>query len=219
MAKVRKVGATAVHTANNILEAGIELISLNGEAGLRVTEVAERAGVSVGTIYTHFDSRDGLVEAIFTEQYRRNMTEQSMPLHNVVGVNCTREDLVRSLEEAAGVRVGKGQAASSVSCAEVIGAARNRPNLAMAIALENKRISRQEVEATRQAQDLGLIDPSMNPETLVMLIQGMLFGRALLDVGPDPASLSVEWQQIVRSLTQKTLPKATVPTASVPKGN
>ena len=56
-----------------ILRATLELIRERGMARLTTREVAERAGVSEGSVFYHFDDRFGLLRAVF---------EQSLePLH------------------------------------------------------------------------------------------------------------------------------------------
>src|SRR5207244_1860967 len=59
---------------DRILVAAREEFAQHGmEAEMRV--IADRAGVGVGTLYRHFDSRDRLVDAIL-EQVRVEVTEQ-----------------------------------------------------------------------------------------------------------------------------------------------
>ncbi|MCW3016196.1 MAG: putative TetR family transcriptional regulator, partial [Solirubrobacterales bacterium] len=43
------------------------LIAENGVAGLRVSDITERADVAFGTFYTHFDTKDDVIEAIVAE--------------------------------------------------------------------------------------------------------------------------------------------------------
>ena len=186
-------------SAQRILEAGIELLARDGEAGLRVIEVADRAGVSVGTIYTHFDSRDGLIEDVYLEQYRRLIGEYLMPLHRVVGADCTREDILRSLEEATALGSTSLRAANSVFRAETLGASRRRPNLAQAIQRENQGIAQLEIAAAREAQDAGLLDANLDVEALVGFIQGLLFGLALLDVDDSEQPSPDRWREMLRT--------------------
>ena len=47
--------------------AAADLITERGVPGLRVTEIAERAGVGAGSFYNHFESMDDLVEAVVTD--------------------------------------------------------------------------------------------------------------------------------------------------------
>jgi AcrR family transcriptional regulator len=47
--------------------AAADLITERGVPGLRITEIAERAGVGAGSFYNHFASMDELVEAVVTD--------------------------------------------------------------------------------------------------------------------------------------------------------
>jgi AcrR family transcriptional regulator len=51
-------------TRDAILAAGEAVFSERGFGGARMEDIAERAGVSVGTLYNYFDDRDALLEAI-----------------------------------------------------------------------------------------------------------------------------------------------------------
>lgn len=48
-----------------ILEAAMAEFALNGFAGARLTDVAQRAGISHGTIYNYFDSKETLFRTLF----------------------------------------------------------------------------------------------------------------------------------------------------------
>ena len=176
--------ATPLEEASNevrVLAAALELLASRGEAALRVTTVAEIAGVSVGTIYTHFDSRDGLIEAAFLEQYRRQLGEHLRPFDRVIGPNCSREDLLKSLRESADLDSASEQVAARRIRCEIMGASHYRPKLAEGISRQNYEIAQIELAATKHAQELGLIHQSIDPEALVALIQIVLFGLVLRD--------------------------------------
>jgi AcrR family transcriptional regulator len=194
-------------SAARVLASAIEILALHGEAGLRVTDVADQAGVSVGTIYTHFESRDGLIEASFAAQYRSQIGEDLMPLHRVIGKNCTQDDVLNRLLDAARLESasdpeGSHLSSSRLSRAEAVGASRRRPGLAREIELENRRIADIEVAAAREGQKLGLLNPNLDPEVLVALLQVFLFGLALLDANNFGKALSDEWSSVVSSFAQ-----------------
>jgi AcrR family transcriptional regulator len=48
-----------------LLEAGLAEFAEYGVAGARIDRLAKRAGVSAGMVYTFFDNKDGLFEAVF----------------------------------------------------------------------------------------------------------------------------------------------------------
>jgi AcrR family transcriptional regulator len=57
-----------------ILAAALELFAVQGFDGTAVPEVAKRAGVGAGTIYRHFESKEGLVNALYRREKTRLMT-------------------------------------------------------------------------------------------------------------------------------------------------
>jgi AcrR family transcriptional regulator len=52
-------------TRERLLQAAQELIEDGGYAGASVAAIAERAGVAAGTLYRHFDSKEGLFVELF----------------------------------------------------------------------------------------------------------------------------------------------------------
>ncbi|WP_068984256.1 TetR/AcrR family transcriptional regulator [Lysinibacillus xylanilyticus] len=52
---------------STILNAAIKLYSENGFAETKVAEIAKEAGVSFGTVFTYFDSKEALYESAFLE--------------------------------------------------------------------------------------------------------------------------------------------------------
>jgi AcrR family transcriptional regulator len=58
------------------LDAALALFEARGVANTTIEEVRDRSGVSIGSLYHHFGSRDGLVAALFDElllRYRRHL--------------------------------------------------------------------------------------------------------------------------------------------------
>jgi AcrR family transcriptional regulator len=56
---------------NALIQAGIEILSINGIKGLSLRRVAKRAGVSHAAPYAHFTDKQALIAAISTEGYKR----------------------------------------------------------------------------------------------------------------------------------------------------
>ena len=56
---------------NALIQAGIEILSMNGIKGLSLRRVAKRAGVSHAAPYAHFTDKQALIAAISTEGYKR----------------------------------------------------------------------------------------------------------------------------------------------------
>ncbi len=56
--------ARAAATVDAILEAGLQLLDADGVAALTTNRIAQRAGVSIGTLYQYFDSKEDVLAAL-----------------------------------------------------------------------------------------------------------------------------------------------------------
>lgn len=62
-------------TRTRIVDAAIELVGEEGEEPLTIAGVALRAGVTERTVYRHFDTRDGLIRAVWRRMQGRVSSE------------------------------------------------------------------------------------------------------------------------------------------------
>jgi AcrR family transcriptional regulator len=59
--------AHALRNRNALLTAAREAFTA-GEVNVRIEEIARRAGVGVGTLYRHFETREALIEAVYRQR-------------------------------------------------------------------------------------------------------------------------------------------------------
>jgi TetR/AcrR family transcriptional regulator, mexJK operon transcriptional repressor len=62
-----------------ILDGARQVFLLNGYAEASMDEIAVQAGVSKGTLYNHFDSKDDLFKLLINEEARRITSELKSP--------------------------------------------------------------------------------------------------------------------------------------------
>ena len=67
-------------TVDSILEATIQLLEGNQSKDLTTNHIAERAGVSVGTLYQYFSNRDEILTVLFFTYRRELVAEMSRRL-------------------------------------------------------------------------------------------------------------------------------------------
>ena len=63
--------ARALATRAAIFEATTQILEADGEAGFNTNRVAERAGVSIGTLYQYFGSKQAILAAMAREENAR----------------------------------------------------------------------------------------------------------------------------------------------------
>jgi len=81
-----------------ILDAAMVEFAASGFAGTRLTEVARRAGVSHGTIYNYFDSKETLFRALFRSRLVESI--DPAPFHDALAGRTVEETLSAALRIA-----------------------------------------------------------------------------------------------------------------------
>ena len=65
------MSASVTDTRERILQAAVKVLAARGQAALTVRAVAQEVGASTTGIYTWFGSKEGLLEAIYVDGFRR----------------------------------------------------------------------------------------------------------------------------------------------------
>ncbi len=91
--------ARAAETVAAILEAAAQILEAGGLAGFTTNAVAERAGVSIGTLYQYFADKDAIVLALAQQQVGLALAEIARALSGEI--DPTPEGRVRAMVRAA----------------------------------------------------------------------------------------------------------------------
>jgi TetR/AcrR family transcriptional regulator len=108
-----------------LLEAALDLFVEKGFAGTRAEEVAARAGVSKGTLFLYFPSKEELFKAVVRENISGRLAEWNREFEAFQG---SSEEMVRQCMELWWERLGAGRASGITKL--VISEARNFPDIA-----------------------------------------------------------------------------------------
>jgi AcrR family transcriptional regulator len=156
-----------------ILAAALELIAERGVHGLRMDDVAERAGVGKAAIYRRYRSKEELVRATVGAM----VSEIAIP-----DSGTTREDLLALMRDAVAVYRDPVRGGAMPS---LIGAMREDPELARAIredVVAARRGALREVLARGVAR--GDLSADLDVELALDMLGGALFYRLLVTGGP-----------------------------------
>lgn len=111
-----------------ILDAAIEMIESGGEASIRVTQIAEKVGVTQPALYHHFKDRAALVTAAYVRWFERHLLLDIPPSETIKTV-VTRDDYVQRFRETIAWGVTPGREYSRSVRVAVLGAAQTNPDL------------------------------------------------------------------------------------------
>jgi AcrR family transcriptional regulator len=108
-----------------LVDAALDLFIEKGFAATRLEDVAKRAGVSKGTLYLYFDSKEDLLKAAIREGYSEPLRHGEQVLESFAG---SSEDLLRMILKMWWDEVGATKQAGLTKL--VIGESQNFPELA-----------------------------------------------------------------------------------------
>jgi AcrR family transcriptional regulator len=91
--------ARATETAETILEGSAQILEANGLAGFTTNAVAERAGVSIGTLYQYFADKNAILLALAKQQVGIGLADIARALSGEI--DPTPEGRVRAMVRAA----------------------------------------------------------------------------------------------------------------------
>lgn len=191
------LGGRGRRTRAALVQAGREAFEERGYDAVRVDDVCARAGVSHGTFYTYFGSREELFREVAATVVGEMFTA------SVVGPAAPGDPYARI--EAANLLYLRAWAANSrlVRMLEQV-AATDESFRGLLLELREVFV-RRGAEGLRRLQEQGLADPSLDPRLTAVMLGGMVehFAHVWLDLGEHAdertavAALSTLWARAI----------------------
>jgi len=184
-------------TRERLIEAAIAVLERDGEAGIRVGELADAVNVTKPSVYHFFGDREGLVVAALAEMYRRAFSWGREGLLDIARSAATREQFGELLFSVlASFTSAEGERRRALR-AEVLGAAVSRPELQRAIVDMHHEQVRFMVEFLRVGKERGLISLPFDLHTTALWASATIFSRHFAEI--DPSADRVEWDALTRT--------------------
>lgn len=200
-----KKTAAVVDRRAEILDATLALIARGGIDAVRYREVADEAGVPLGTVQYHFTARPALLEATF-----RHFLQRNSELLRGLGARAPRrrlEDVAAFLEGLLRIDFADAERAFLAEYELILYAARH-PALA-ALLVEWDRMMTAELAHPLAA--LGVAQPTATAQSLVEMLRGFQLinlGRSLAEIKEPLADFG---RRVVAVLKGKNHGKSSAP--------
>ena len=146
-------------TRARLLEAARRVFEEDGFLDARITDISERAGLSHGSFYHYFESK----EEVFREVAAAVDEQNSAPLENVILDRSSRATPHERIREALR-RYFESYRAQARIMGLIEQVSRYDEQVAAARQVRHRRYSEQMAESIRHMQRRGLADPALNPE-------------------------------------------------------
>ena len=187
--------AKTIYVRERILELAVEAIDAGGEEAIRVNDIAAEAGVTVPTLYRHFGSRDGLVEAAQTYRFRKTQFVDSSVLAASLAKCKNRDDLRKALRKELLSHFDTDRWELRQVRLNALGSGYARPELSASLALAQKQGAMGIVEMLQPFQQKGWIRKDIDLAATVYWFMGQILGRVLIEMGDNPVSQK-KWNDV-----------------------
>jgi len=178
-----------------ILELAVSAIDEGGEAAVRVNDLATEAGVTVPTLYRHFGSRDGLVEAAQTYRFRKTQFVDGSVLAASLAKCKNQDELRKALRKELLTHFDTDRWELRQVRLNALGAGYARPELAASLALAQKQGAMGIAEMLSPFQKKGWIRKDIDLPATVYWFMGQILGRVLIEMGDNPVSQK-KWNDV-----------------------
>jgi AcrR family transcriptional regulator len=169
-------------TVRRVLKVVEEILDEGGEPSLRLADVSRRANVSIGSLYHHFESREGLIRAARQDQFLQSLPYDAERVTALLGSATTPAEFAEGLTEILRETQSPRRAPNRLRRVELIGAAVSRPELLEAISAQQTAITDIAETMAMEFQRRGLLREGVDPRTLSLFIQATTLGRVLGDL-------------------------------------
>jgi len=177
-----------------VLEAVAERLMAGDEMLIRIPEICEATGVNYGSVYHHFGSREGVIDAAYDMLFTQLVDEDLNMFRQV-------NDTVQSLDEyimvmgpiVATLSSGPERMVRRALRMRIVAAASTRPELHQLIGASQARLTDDLARLTEFAQRRQWLRDDVPAKFLSVLFQILIFGRGLDDVSNTPIDEAV-WE-------------------------
>src|ERR1700677_3361939 len=178
-----------------VLDAVGERLMKADESLIRIPEICEATGVNYGSVYHHFGSREGVIDAAYSMIFSRLVEEDLRTFRQVNESVETLDEYIRVMQPiVTKLSSGPDRKARRAMRIRIVAAASTRPRLKELIGESQSRLTADLARLTAFAQQKGWLRDDLSPRALAVLFQILIFGRALDDVSADPIEEEV-WEQ------------------------
>ena len=189
----------------SVLDAVAERLMTQNESLIRIPEICEATGVNYGSVYHHFGSRDGVIDAaynmIFAELIQRDIEiikQVSDSAQNLEEYLTSMGPIVESFA------TGEGRKERRALRLRIVSAAMTRPELRILIGMTQAQMTNELLRLVESGQERGFVRRDMTARSIAVLLQIVVFGRTLDDVSISPID-DTEWELSMAALFSSLL--------------
>jgi AcrR family transcriptional regulator len=188
-----------------VLEAVAERLMEGDEILIRIPEICESTGVNYGSVYHHFGSREGVIDAAYGLIFSRIVEEDIAALSQINESANTFDEYVQAIRPVLErISIGPERLARRAIRSRIVAAALTRPELRVLIGIDQARLTNELVRIVHYGQQHGWVRRDVSGQSIAMLMQAVVLGRTMDDLALIPMS-DLKWEQTLVAIFMEML--------------
>ena len=175
------------------------------ESLIRIPEICDATGVNYGSVYHHFGSREGVIDAAYNQLFSDLVQCDIDELSNVSQESADIDEFLIRIQPLIGLlSAGEDRRRSRAMRARIVAAALTRPELAALIGATESRLTTELRDVMSMGQDRGFVRKDVSAWSLAVLVQTVVFGRVLDDITTSPIEQE-DWDYTMKTLFRSAM--------------
>jgi len=191
-----------------LIDAALKTILAHGVDALRVDDIAREVGVTKGSLYWHFEDRQGLIKEALAEQIRRMSAETIDAVSEAIVGSSNKNDYLSRIIPFIIDPFDKSQVLERWGRLGVLVETRNDPELKKLMSDVQVRHLEVAVELMTEAQERGFLREDLDPRAIAVALNVINLGSTIIDVLGDSGPTPEEWWKLILFFIDQLFPSS-----------
>jgi AcrR family transcriptional regulator len=189
-----------------LIDVALRIIAENGIDALRIEDVCEAVGVTKGSLYWHFQDRQGLIRAAMLEQLRRLSETQLDSLDDAIDTAASRDEYLLRVAGSLVDPFDSHEAEARWQRFEMLTTARRDPELQQMMTEIQRRHQRYLTSITTKAQERGILRSDADPAAVAAAMTALALGSNHLSYLGDEGPTREAWNGLLLMMIDMLFP-------------
>lgn len=190
-------GRETLDSRSQLIDVALRIILERGIDALRVDEVLAEVGVTKGSLYWHFEDRQGLIKAAIAEQVRRMSAETVLGLSDAITQSSKKEDYLARITPFIVDPFDSQQVRDRWRRLAILVETQNDPELMALMHDVQSRHLDVVVELMTDAQQRGFLRSDLDPRAVATALNVINVGSNIIDVLGENAPNQDAWWNLI----------------------
>lgn len=190
-----------------LIDAALRIILEKGIDAVRVDDVVAEVGITKGSLYWHFEDRQGLIKAALAEQIRRFSSETVTGLSEALTQSSTKDDYLARIVPFIVDPFNKEQVRDRWARMSILVETQNDEDLRAMMHDVQSRHLEVVVELMSDAQHRGYLREDLDPRCVAVVLSVINLGSNIIDVLDHNAPEPEKWWNMVLFFVNSMFPE------------